>query len=460
MNGFFKCVYCNSSGIILERDFLVCSHCGRRCPVDRGVPLLIKNLSKVESHSRLSPAMAQKVCEIVGIPIDTANLAAVQGIFCWNYHLSNLALTAENNYFLNRARLGESPDRSGIDSVKLPSNVDVQYRFENHFIPRQIPGGRLISRNVRLTNLGRFPISSKAKDGVFISYRWQNSTNETLGWDGIRADLPIDLLPGRSLTVPMRIQTPGRGPGRFFLKLSLIRHDGSWLEVGEQTVPVNVVADYQEPTMPNCLATGKPAPYAEDHTAARSLLLDEVNERLRPGLRILEIGGGCHPQIVGFPGETYNMDIDVQSLQLGRLLQENARTGVSYICGDANEFPFAAKSFDVVALFSALHHFADPVRVLRGIKEILKDDGLAALMCEPVGHYLDEPRPADYIRELEQGINEQAFSIEEYQQMIEDAGFDVARAILDGGSLKALLRHHTIDVGAGKQQHAPTKFAA
>jgi len=141
-------------------------------------------------------------------------------------------------------------------------------------------------------------------------------------------------------------------------------------------------------------------------------------------------------------------------------LQENGRTGVRYICGDANEFPFAAKSFDVIAMFSALHHFAEPVRVLRGIKEVLKDDGLVALMCEPVGHYLDEPRPADYVRELEQGINEQAFSLEEYQQMIEEAGFDISRAILDCGSLKALLRHHAVDAGAGKQQHAPTRLAA
>jgi SAM-dependent methyltransferase len=238
----------------------------------------------------------------------------------------------------------------------------------------------------------------------------------------------------------VRIRTPAGQYGRLILQLCLVQENVAWLEGITRQIKVEVAASFREELPPHSAITAQHVNYHDDHAAARQLLLREVTSRFRPGFRILEIGGGCHPQTEGFPGEIYDMDIDVQNLQLGHLLQKTRRNGVQYVCADASDFPFAPKSFDVIAMFSTFHHFADPIHVLRGMKQLLKDDGLLALLCEPVGHYLDASDHKEYVRELELGVNEQSFSLEEYQFIFKEAGVEPCRTLVDGDSFKAFLR--------------------
>jgi SAM-dependent methyltransferase len=77
------------------------------------------------------------------------------------------------------------------------------------------------------------------------------------------------------------------------------------------------------------------------------------------------------------------------------------------VAADANDLPFADGSFDCAVMFSALHHFADPIDVLPRLARLVKRDGFLAIMCEPVGCYFNGEVDAEVSRELEQGINEQ-----------------------------------------------------
>jgi SAM-dependent methyltransferase len=140
----------------------------------------------------------------------------------------------------------------------------------------------------------------------------------------------------------------------------------------------------------------------------------------------------------GLPGEVYSVDVDVQTLQVGQL---RVGTGepLQFVCADAHELPFADGSFDVAVLFASLHHFHDPVRCLTGLRRVLKRDGLLAIMCEPVGVYHDGHVSEEFRRELEQGINEQIFTAEEYAWMFGRAGLYVTWAEIDRGSFKAFL---------------------
>src|SRR5262249_1783532 len=60
-------------------------------------------------------------------------------------------------------------------------------------------------------------------------------------------------------------------------------------------------------------------------------------------------------------------------------------------------------------------------------------------LCEPIGSYRAETLSAEFRRDLEDGINEQIFTDEEYARMFDAAGLVATRAVIDGGSFKAIL---------------------
>src|SRR5436305_1274370 len=82
--------------------------------------------------------------------------------------------------------------------------------------------------SVRLRNVGPGIISSRGPNPVCLSYHWRNRWGKTVVLDGARSYLPIDLAPGRALTLPTLIVTPDR-PGAYKLQLSLVHEGVGWL---------------------------------------------------------------------------------------------------------------------------------------------------------------------------------------------------------------------------------------
>ena len=140
------------------------------------------------------------------------------------------------------------------------------------------------------------------------------------------------------------------------------------------------------------------------------------------------------------PCQIINVDIDIQTLQVGRFVSERrGHRHVKFVCGDAHNLAFRPASFDFAAIFAALHHFSDPVTVLRNLARVIRPEGFLAVMCEPAGHYSDRP-DSEMQSQMEFGINEQRFSLDEYQRMFHEAGFRVVSAQLDADSLKTILK--------------------
>ncbi|NEX17215.1 MAG: hypothetical protein C1943_11420 [Halochromatium sp.] len=181
------------------------------------------------------------------------------------------------------------------------------------------------------------------------------------------------------------------------------------------------------------------ADYGEDHAAGTALIKRSLRVAGVTQARILEVGSGTHPHTAWLTDhEVVALDISSPLLELGALyFGDRFSERLGLLCADAFAAPFASGSFDMVCMFSALHHFQEPEAILRQLSDLLKPDGQLAVMCEPVGESLEQP---ETIRDLLKGINEQVFSIPEYLQIFAAAGLDVKHAQVDGASLKALLQ--------------------
>ena len=118
---------------------------------------------------------------------------------------------------------------------------------------------------------------------------------------------------------------------------------------------------------------------ADEHRIARLLLA------LSPGDGVLDVACGTGNFSRDF-ARTVGPDrprrgIDVSETMLARAVEDTAGglRNVAYVRGDAQELPFLDKSFDAVCCFAALHLFADPMRALDRMTEVLTPGGRIAI---------------------------------------------------------------------------------
>jgi SAM-dependent methyltransferase len=106
---------------------------------------------------------------------------------------------------------------------------------------------------------------------------------------------------------------------------------------------------------------------------------------LAPGDGVLDVAcgtGNFSRSFASVVGETgLVVAIDVSETMLTRAVEDSRDTGleVAYVRGDAQELPFLPQSFDAVCCFAALHLFADPLRALDRMTEMLTPGGRLAL---------------------------------------------------------------------------------
>jgi ubiquinone/menaquinone biosynthesis C-methylase UbiE len=179
--------------------------------------------------------------------------------------------------------------------------------------------------------------------------------------------------------------------------------------------------------------------YDADHLDAIQLAMHHVQGLDVACPRILEIGGNASPMIRDFQGELYNVDIDVHGMQMGHLANRQFGGSVKFFVGDANALPFPDEYFDAILMFSSIHHMPDPRASLRHYARKLKPNGLVGVLCEPIGHYYSDNIAPALLSELQNGLNEQTFTLEEWAGIFEDAGLHEREVIVDHGSLKAFL---------------------
>lgn len=371
-----------------------------------------------------------------------------------NWRCENAALTAEINDLLDRF----APEQRTIEPPPPPldTNRGPRIRFVRHYLPADLPPGLALSANVRIENCGTTTLSSRVDHALVLRADWlrgraRTRPAEDVG-EGSETRLPIDLPPGRALSLPLKLVAPG-SPGRYGLRIAL-----TWRASGEPIgepleVPIRLHSPRPGPiaqlrrrlTSGSGLAAqvveyGPPIPdYGEDHAAGVRLIDAALKDDAKPGALILEVGSGTHPQLAWLTDyRVLALDISSPLLELGSLYFANRfRERLGFVCADAFNAPLAPASVDLVAMFSALHHFAEPERILARLAERLKPGGLLAVMCEPVGDSLEHP---ETLRDLLKGINEQVFSVDEYRRIFAKARLEPRTIRVDGASLKAILR--------------------
>jgi len=94
--------------------------------------------------------------------------------------------------------------------------------------------------------------------------------------------------------------------------------------------------------------------------------------------RVLEVGCGTGHWLSILQDQTQAVGLDHS---LGMLQKAAEKRGkFSLIQGDALQLPFSDKSFDLVFCANALHHFKNPSAFITGAYELLKDNGVLAVI--------------------------------------------------------------------------------
>jgi ubiquinone/menaquinone biosynthesis C-methylase UbiE len=125
---------------------------------------------------------------------------------------------------------------------------------------------------------------------------------------------------------------------------------------------------------------------ANEHRIARLLLA------LGRGDGVLDVA--CGPgnfsrqfaRVVGPTGLV--VGIDASPTMLRRAVGDSNGTNLAYVRGNAVALPFRDASFDAVCCFAALHLFADPMRALDRMTEVLTPGGRIAILTSVRGRTL------------------------------------------------------------------------
>lgn len=439
-----RCPRCAGSLSLLDSGYR-CEKCDSNYANTHGVPILIPGIAAEPSSFTISEELVGAVLNQERISDEAANREVLRSIFSTNYRMQDMFLTAENNFYLQRIGLKVDGYRSQAASSELTTNGRVKFKMPFDMIPATLPPQEMRSWNVRLENMGERTFLCQGKDAFFVTYRLTDQNGQVLADSTIRTALPVDIPGGRGITLPVWISPP-EALGRYVVEIRLDQDGRDWEMAPGITKEIEVKHDWGSAVPAQWLTIHRLPEtynYQIDHEIGRVFLKEELARMGRPLDKVFEIGGCCNPMTWDLPCEVVSADIDVQTLQIGALHFSSFKPNVKFLAADAHNLPFADGVFDCAVMFATLHHFLDPAACLKELARIVKDDGFVAILCEPIGSYFAESLSAEFKADLDQGINEQIFTAEEYGQIFTKAGLDSPRAVIDGGSFKAILRKKT-----------------
>lgn len=109
-----------------------------------------------------------------------------------------------------------------------------------------------------------------------------------------------------------------------------------------------------------------------------------LHHRLKPGLRVLDVGCGPGTISVGLakavdPGELHGVDMEESQVEAARAAAlAGGHDNASFHTGDATDLSFEDESFDVVHFHAVLMHVPDTQATLAEAKRVLKPGGIVS----------------------------------------------------------------------------------
>ncbi|TPG46416.1 class I SAM-dependent methyltransferase [Roseomonas nepalensis] len=444
------CTVCRSDRLNHGSDTLTCRTCGQDHPVLGGVPVMF-NAVAVNSEAGAEDDLASRqVAGAFDLPDDPLTLLRIRTMLRMKVRFGNLLVQAESQQFLHRvrnsgheveaARVPRGDTNTVRDMVAVP-----RYRWTKDYLPRRFLPSVPILANIRLENVGAVPLYRSGEGCAQVALRWQHRDGASVPAPDMRTPLPIDLAPGCAVTIAIHIAPPER-TGAYLLTATLVQENVRWLDEGALTLAVKVSGDVPGPVPEGWLVRpDPPASYDADHDLGCALLQDWLRRHASPRPRVLEVGGNAAPMLArlseGFGTDLVNADVDLLGLQIARLRDLQRGAGLHHVCADAFDLPFPSGHFDAIVIFASLHHFPEPDALLERLRHRLRPGGFIGLFCEPVGHVWPGAVHPAFLTELERGVNEQSFSLREYELMFRRADLKAAEVEVDMNSLKARLVH-------------------
>jgi len=462
---------------LLESEATLKSARGEIYPVIGGVPVIVQGVQVGPVSSPLAPAIVTELMDALGAHASLR--PAIEEAFSHKFTFAEDWMQAETDQFLHNVAASHAGLRQALAvnqkrgrsqrsigagwPARLSSLVDlfklrgllkflwpkksVKVEQSKKFRPKlscihslaKLRPNTCVSVNIRLENCGTVTFPSRGPHPFFLSYRWIDANG--VRHEGKRTELFADLPPGQAITVPLFIDTPKQS-GHFRICIQAVQDNVQWFDGSIVEFDVEIGSGATTVTDPRWKKTGREYDYGRDHLEGVRLL-DEWRYTLfhRVVECVVELGGNASPMIANFvTSNKFNIDIDPYGMIVGNIIRDKSDSTFRYIVADGMALPMLPRSIDMLVMFATFHHFPDPIELLSRLSDLVADDGLICLMCEPIGHVHRDTISGDYLAEVLKGVNEQSFELWEYQQMFEAANLNVVSVQIDVGSLKIALR--------------------
>ncbi len=437
LDGLLRCPQCGAASLQRAAPGYSCAACASTYPVSNAVPLLIKPSALVDFAARIGQA-------VVGAGEAALDPAAVEAALgtALRYRLKDPTLRDEFSNIIGRysAVLG---DPGGA----LPaSGSDRRLAVLTDYFNPRFSKGAVAHRSIRVRNDLAVPLASTGERPYHLSYFLTGKDGARI--EGPRSKFPIPLLPGGSLTVPVRIEVPLE-VGRYTIAVMLVQEFVGWhADTPLFVSPVDVVDDAGYAPGLSFTAHQGYFDYPLDLRYCGDVLKAAVRMARTTAsgdtVRVLEIACGQDPLVFNYyqpETEVVACDLCWPQTQIGSLIYQarwaNAPDRFAFLAADVFNAPFVDGAFDVVVVVAALHHFADVVEALRTLRRLVRPGGKVVLLREPGQVAADDPV---LIEELMRGFNEQQFEPAEYDVMFDRAGLKVLQHQMDFGcSYKVIL---------------------
>lgn len=438
----------DKSELTRDGEWLV-SNGGNKYPVVLGVPIIVGGVRVASQAQSLAEEAISQLID--ALRIDRANSDKIREIFRWRFQFDQAWIQTEADQFVHRVASTHEGLRNALQNGRPTTtktepevNIAPALMLSTPFRLENTRPDKVISINVRVKNRGACTVSSQTDNPVLLSYHWIDAAGASR--EGLRTPFLINLTPGSELTLPIFVQTPAKA-GKYTLSICPVHEYVRWLTEAAIEFAVEVTPTARGQDDPAWPRTSQVYDYMGDHFEGVRLLTKWRQRFLRRGpIKLVELGGNVSPMIATpdannlSAAEKINVDIDAYGMLVGNMIRNTPGRNITFLVADGMNLPLQPNWADMIVMFATFHHFPDPIGLLKHLAEFLAPEGLICLMSEPIGHVHKDTQPADYLRELLKGVNEQSFALWEYAQMFKSAGLEVADCRIDVGSLKIALR--------------------